>query len=135
MVTSLTNESPLQEAVAPATGAVPIVVPIAAVVGPAVKLARGVTEAAGVLVGAANAVRVRSAAKVPTAWVRISSGLIVTVGVRSAGVAPQALSNKAPIINICIPTINRNLSILTPFHTRRYFTWNLLFVQRYLDTP
>src|SRR5690349_16726531 len=89
--------------------------------------------AAGVFVGAAKAVRVRPAAKVPTAWVRISSGLTVTVGVMSAGVAPQALSSTAPIIKICIPTINRNLSILTPFHKRRYFTWIFVFVQPKLD--
>jgi hypothetical protein len=48
--------------------------------------------------------------------------LIVTVGVRSAGVAPHALRDKTPIINVDIPIINLNLSILSPFLKRRYFT-------------
>jgi hypothetical protein len=88
-----------------------------------VKVAKGVIVAAGVFVGAANAVAVNPAAKVLTACVRISSGLMVTVGVSWAAVAPQALSNKAPsIIKACIPIINLGLSILSPFHKRRYFT-------------
>src|SRR5262245_56765385 len=101
---------------------------------PAVLEARGVADGDGVgvsvLVGAANAVSVRSAAKVCTAWVRISSGFTVTVGVRSAAVAPHALSNKAPIIKkVGTRRVNRNLSIHAPFHKRRYFTWILIFVQ------
>jgi hypothetical protein len=89
-----------------------------ALVAPAVTVARSVGEGAGVLVGAAKAVKVRSAAKVPTACVRISSGLTVTVGVSSGAAAPQALSNKAPIIKICNPTTNRNLSIRTLLSTQ-----------------
>jgi hypothetical protein len=84
--------------------------------------------AAGVLVGAAKAVAVRSIEKVATASVRIMSGAAVNVACSSAGIPPHALSNKAPIINICIPTINRNLSIRSPFLKRRYFTWILIFV-------
>src|SRR4026208_234578 len=88
-----------------------------------------VSVGTGVLVGAANAVAVRSEENVPTACVRISSALKANVGVRSGSAAPHALSNKAPIIiNICMLTINRNLSIHTPFNKRRYFTWILIFV-------
>jgi hypothetical protein len=84
----------------------------------------------GVLVGAAKAVAVRSDENVPTACVLISSALKARVGVSWAGVAPQALSNNAPIIiSVCTLSINRNLSIRTPFHKRRYFTWILIFVQ------
>jgi hypothetical protein len=87
---------------------------------------------AGVFVGAAKAVAVRSIEKVATASVRIWSGRAVNVACNSAGIPPHALSNKAPIINICIPTINRNLSILSPFHKRRYFTLILIFVHHVL---
>jgi hypothetical protein len=120
-----------------------VVVPPAGAVAnatPPVLVARGVkaigvNEGEGVRVGAAKAVAVRSAENVLTAWVRISSTLTVAVGVKSAGVAPQALSNIAPrIIIVCIPTINRNLSILTPFLKRRYCTWILFFVQRAVYT-
>ena len=82
----------------------------------------GVRVGAGVFDGAAKAVSVKAIEKVATASVRICSALKVTVGVNSGMFAPQAVSNKALIINSCIPVINRILSILTPFHKRRYFT-------------
>jgi hypothetical protein len=111
------------------TGAtVPTPTPLAAVAS-GVRVAKGVMVAAGVLVGATKAVAVKSAENVPTAWVRISSGRTVIVGVSSGSDAPHALSNKAPTIKIWIPTINRNLSILSPFNKSGYFTWILIFVQ------
>jgi len=103
----------------------PVLVAGAAIVGAAVSVGTGE------LVGAANAVAVRSDENVPTACVLISSALKARVGVRGGSFAPHALSSKAPMIkSVCVLNINRNLSIHTPFHKRRYFTWNLLFVQR-----
>jgi hypothetical protein len=93
-----------------------------------------VSVGTGVLVGAANAVAVRSEENVPTACVLISSALKASVGVSGGSFAPQALSNRAPITkSICVLNINRNLSIHTPFDKRRYFTWNLIFVQHKSD--
>jgi hypothetical protein len=115
-----------------ATGAVPSAPPLATVAN-GVNVGMGVTVGAGVFVGAAKAVAVKSDENVATASVRIWSGRAVRVACNSAGIPPHALSNKAPIINICTPTINRNLSILSPFHKRRYFTWNLIFVQLVSD--
>src|SRR5215212_11063347 len=57
-------------------------------------------------------------------------GSTVTLGVRSAGVAPHALSNRVPTTSNIRTLTNRNLSILTPFNKRRYFTWISVFVQQ-----
>jgi hypothetical protein len=98
-----------------------------------VNVGKGVIVGAGVFVGAARAVKVKSDENVATAWVLIAFGAAVSVIARSCGIPPQALSDKVPIINVSIPPINRNLSIVSPFHKRRYFTCILIFVQPVFD--
>jgi hypothetical protein len=116
-----------------AAGAVPSATP-PVLVGASVNVAKGVTVGIGVFEGAASAVRVKFAENVATACVLIWFGAAVIVIAKSSGIPPQALSNKVPIINvISIPPINRNLSIVSPFHKRRYFTWILIFVQLVFD--
>jgi hypothetical protein len=88
------------------------------------KVGTGVFVTAGVLVGATIAVKVRPEANVDTAEVWIWS--TATVGVPSGTFPPPHEAIKiAPSANNICTFINRVLSIYTPFHKSRYFTWNL----------
>jgi hypothetical protein len=92
----------------------------------------GVLVTVGVLEGAAIAVRVRDEENVDTASVWICGTL--RVGVASGAFpAPHEAIRIAPIAMMSCTFINRVLSILTPFHTRRYFTWKSIFVQQVSD--